>query len=720
MNYSIPKNSQGQRTLAAIILTDAVGFSARMSIDEENTLGLIHRDLRLMESLCQEYEGRVIKSTGDGLLMCFSSAVQAMTCSLTMQHQLASAYQNTVPEKRLKHRIGVHLGDVFFQDGDVMGNGVNIAARLQTEARPGAICISQIVYDVVKARVELNAAYAGPLKLKNIQEPQPAYHIDPYGEPSEERPSSLNEDAAEAPAIAETPQPAEQGTGSPREKLGPGSKIGGRYVIQRVLGQGGFGRSYLGEDSQRFGELCVLKEFFPRSASKRSLQKALDLFKREAKTLYQINHPQVPKFLAGFTQEQRLFIVQEYIDGVTYSHLLKERKRAGQAFSEQEIKRWLVHMLQVLAYLHNLNIVHRDISPDNVMYCRDRDLPILIDFGLVNDAMNEILSGEIEHHEAPRSATMVGKFGYSPPEQIQLGQCFPCSDLYALGVTAIVLLTGCSPRDLMDRDTLEWRWQPHVDLSYAFAVLLRQLIHRQPRERFQSAQAVLEALTPLLDADEVSSPLPQSMLTMTRIDLSPDPQAAPEFNAPLQMGSVSAPQNEAFVARCRAELARCIGPIATLMVEDAIAQYPDASPSELVEVLAAQLSDNKQAEQFISNIHLASSSAANSGQTIQQQNRSSHAGSRSPDFSAHPSTSQAPNSLSGTESVSAASSRLSPEFIHNCQQVLTRCIGPMAALLLEDALADYSHLNQRDFVTQLAAEIPDPRKAHEFQQLLLG
>ena len=108
---------------------------------------------------------------------------------------------------------------------------------------------------------------------------------------------------------------------SPRDKLRPGSKIGGRYVVQRVLGQGGFGRSYLVEDSQRFGEACVLKEFFPRNASKRSLQKALDLFKREAKTLYQISHPQVPKFLAGFTQEQRLFIVQEYVHEIGRAHV---------------------------------------------------------------------------------------------------------------------------------------------------------------------------------------------------------------------------------------------------------------------------------------------------------------------------------------------------------------------------------------------------------------
>jgi serine/threonine-protein kinase len=723
MNYPIPENSQGQRTLAAIVLTDAVGFSARMSIDEEHTLNLIHRDLGLMESLCQQFEGRVIKSTGDGLLMCFSSAVQAVNCSLEMQHQLTAAYQSVAPEKRLEHRIGLHLGDVFFKDGDVMGNGVNIAARLQTEAHPGGICISQIAYDVVKSRVELNAAYAGPLQLKNIREPQPAYHIDPHGKATTDASATYHESAAPSESARREPENA----GSSRAKLGPGSKVGGRYVIQRVLGQGGFGRSYLVEDSQRFGEACVLKEFFPRNASKRSLQKALDLFKREAKTLYQINHPQVPKFLAGFTQEQRLFIVQEYIDGVTYSHLLKERKRNGQAFSEHEVKRWLIHMLQVLEYLHGLNIVHRDISPDNVMYCRERDLPILIDFGLVNDAMNEILSGEVEQDEdAPRTATVVGKFGYSPPEQIQLGQCFPCSDLYALGVTAIVMLTGRYPRELMDRNTLDWQWEQHVAISYSFAMLLRQLTHRQPQERFQSAQAVLEALTPLLGAEEVSSPLPQSMLTMTRIDLSPDPQAAPEFNAPMHIRSTALIQNEAFVSRCREELTRCIGPMATLIIEDAIDQYPDASPHELVDILASQLSDGKQAEQFVSSIHIPSaasqtdSQASSQGRVRSQDSPSaahsfSQGHSRASGFASIPSS-----AASGTPSAHEPVSGLSPDFIDQCQRALTRCVGPMAAMLLEDALADFAHLQRPEFVAQLAAEIPDPKKAQEFQQQLLG
>ncbi len=171
-----------ERSLAAIVLTDAVGFSARMSVDEESTLQLIRRDLDLIARLCDRFGGKVLKSTGDGLLMSFYSAVQAVLSSQEIQKQFAHLSEGLPPEEYLQHRIGIHLGDVLFSHKDVLGNGVNIAARLQTQATPGGICISQTVYDVVKARVDINATFIGPLKLKNIQDPVAAFQIPPYGQ----------------------------------------------------------------------------------------------------------------------------------------------------------------------------------------------------------------------------------------------------------------------------------------------------------------------------------------------------------------------------------------------------------------------------------------------------------------------------------------------------------------------------------------------------------
>lgn len=177
MDIEVQPSTRSQRILAAIMLTDAVGFSARMSVDEETTLYLIQRDLKLFGNLCGEFEGQVLKSTGDGLLMYFVSAVQAVACGLEMQRRLREYWDPSTDNHYLEHRIGIHLGDVLFNQVDVLGNGVNIAARLQNHADPGGLCISQTIYDVVKARLNLNATYLGPLKLKNIQEPVPSYKV---------------------------------------------------------------------------------------------------------------------------------------------------------------------------------------------------------------------------------------------------------------------------------------------------------------------------------------------------------------------------------------------------------------------------------------------------------------------------------------------------------------------------------------------------------------
>ena len=112
------------------------------------------------------------------------------------------------------------------------------------------------------------------------------------------------------------------------------------------MGQGGFGRTYLAFDQHCFNKYCVLKEFLPCLIQESYQQKSRDLFAREARILYQIDHPQIPKFIACFEEEGRLFLVQEYVDGKTYSTLLKERlSQQGQAFSEAEITQWLRDLL---------------------------------------------------------------------------------------------------------------------------------------------------------------------------------------------------------------------------------------------------------------------------------------------------------------------------------------------------------------------------------------
>jgi class 3 adenylate cyclase len=170
---------KGQRTLAAIIFTDVVGYSALMAANEEYTLDLLRRDFQIMKQLCQRFEGKVLKNIGDALLLYFPSAVKAVACAKEIQSNLAELAANLAPEEILTHRIGIHLGDVFFNGTDVMGDGVNVAARLQAEAQPGGICMSQTVYDVVKNPLALKAIQLVPKKLKNIPGAMSVYQIPP-------------------------------------------------------------------------------------------------------------------------------------------------------------------------------------------------------------------------------------------------------------------------------------------------------------------------------------------------------------------------------------------------------------------------------------------------------------------------------------------------------------------------------------------------------------
>jgi TolB-like protein/class 3 adenylate cyclase len=162
------------RGLAAVVFTDVVGYSARMQQDETGTMAVVQIDFTRMRVLCAEHGGEVLKSTGDGLLLCFSSVVQAVACGLQIQREFGARPANT-----LQHRMGIHLGDVFRADGDVTGDGVNIAARLETKARPGTICLSQSVYDAVKGKVPMEVEPLGAQEFKNITEPITVYLVTP-------------------------------------------------------------------------------------------------------------------------------------------------------------------------------------------------------------------------------------------------------------------------------------------------------------------------------------------------------------------------------------------------------------------------------------------------------------------------------------------------------------------------------------------------------------
>ena len=170
----------GTRKIAAIVVADIVGYSRLAGADEDRTLSRL-RGLRgdLIDPAIDAHHGRIVKRTGDGSLIEFRSVVDAVQCAIEVQNGMAERNAGLPRERRIEFRVGVHLGDVVEEsDGDLMGDGVNIAARLEGIAMPGAICLSEDAYRQVKGRLDLVVSDLGLTQLKNIGDPVRVYSLE--------------------------------------------------------------------------------------------------------------------------------------------------------------------------------------------------------------------------------------------------------------------------------------------------------------------------------------------------------------------------------------------------------------------------------------------------------------------------------------------------------------------------------------------------------------
>ncbi|WP_414754866.1 protein kinase domain-containing protein [Anabaena sp. CCY 9910] len=271
--------------------------------------------------------------------------------------------------------------------------------------------------------------------------------------------------------------------------------VDNRYRIIRQLGQGGFGRTYLAEDIKKSHKTCVLKEFAPQVEHKEDLQKAKELFEREANVLKKLQHSQIPRFhgslQAKIGTKDFFFLVQDYVEGDNYLQLLEQRQSQGKTFTEEEVITLLRQILPVLIYIHSQNTVHRDISPDNLILRRSDNLPVLIDFGGVKQlpASQGFWSTKLAGNN-----TLLGKKGYAPEEQLRQGKVFINSDLYSLAVTALVLLTGKEPQKLYDSYQGVWRWGKEINASIQLESVLKRMLAYKPGDRYQNAAQILTDL----------------------------------------------------------------------------------------------------------------------------------------------------------------------------------------------------------------------------------
>ena len=167
-----------ERRLAAILAADVAGYSRLMGGDEEGTLAQLKAVRKaLVDPKIAEHRGRIVKTTGDGMLVEFASAVDAARCAVEVQYGMAHQDADIPQDKRIEFRIGIHVDDIIIDDGDIFGDGVNIAARLEGIAEPGGICISDDAHRKVRGKVDLNYDDIGPQTLKNIAEPMRAWRI---------------------------------------------------------------------------------------------------------------------------------------------------------------------------------------------------------------------------------------------------------------------------------------------------------------------------------------------------------------------------------------------------------------------------------------------------------------------------------------------------------------------------------------------------------------
>lgn len=263
----------------------------------------------------------------------------------------------------------------------------------------------------------------------------------------------------------------------------------GRYRPLKMLGQGGFGRTYLAVDRDRLDTRCAIKQLLPQQLfgshlDPGSWKKTIELFKHEAMQLSKLGeHPQIPTLFAFFEEQGRLYLVQEFVEGQTLWHELEERG----AFSEQQIRQLLTQLLPLLRFIHRRGVIHRDITPVNILR-RDRDGKlILIDFGVAKQLTNTSLA---------RPGTKVGTAGYAPLEQLRSGKAYPASDIYSLGVTCIHLITNTRPDTLYD-PIKGWRWKEQlarkrISITDRLTGILDKMIRDLVIDRYQSVDEIIQ------------------------------------------------------------------------------------------------------------------------------------------------------------------------------------------------------------------------------------
>jgi serine/threonine protein kinase len=266
--------------------------------------------------------------------------------------------------------------------------------------------------------------------------------------------------------------------------------LNNRYRIIQALGTGGFGETFLAEDTHMPSRRrCVIKQLKPIAKNPQIMAFVQERFGREAAILEQLgeNHAQVPKLYAYFSAQEQFYLVQEWVEGDTLSQIIQKQG----LLNENTVKKILADLLPVLDYIHSNGVIHRDIKPSNIILRQQDGKPVLIDFGIAK----ELATTQINSQGEMMTSVAIGTRGFMPPEQAA-GKPVFATDLYSLGLTAIYLLTGKLPQQLdTNLQTGEINWQKYAaNIAPSLVSAIAKSICQNPSDRFSTAQDMLAAL----------------------------------------------------------------------------------------------------------------------------------------------------------------------------------------------------------------------------------
>ena len=307
-----------------------------------------------------------------------------------------------------------------------------------------------------------------------------------------------------------------------------GQLLDGRYRIIQTLGAGGFGQTFIAEDIKLYNTQCVVKQLKPLATDPMTLQVARRLFDSEAQLLHRLGeHDQIPRLLAHFEEQQEFFLVQQLIDGHPLSHELTPGKRLSEGYAIALLQ----NILQPLSFVHQNNVIHRDIKPPNLIRRKQDGKIVLIDFGAVKQIGTQVVNAQGQ----TQMTVSIGTPGYMPSEQSRGSPRFS-SDIYAVGMIGIQALTGLIPDQLQeDSQTAEILWRHLTAIDPKLADILDKMVRYDFRQRYHSAadalSAVQQLVTPYTPTQQSPTPsyIPIQQPSNPQPLHSPPPPVQPQY-----------------------------------------------------------------------------------------------------------------------------------------------------------------------------------------------